>query len=84
MIPIGALLIFDFGHLITNLGEVSEEVIEYYTGLDKYFYHIEPYLADVTLILTFVLLFKAYFSLNKADGTATPTNDYVDTFYDKL
>ncbi len=83
MIPIGWLIIYDFINLIANSGEVVGEVIHYYTSLDHFFYYLSPYLVDVTLIALIVLLYKSYSSVNKADGT-TVSNDYKDTFYDKL
>lgn len=83
MIPIGWLIIYDFINLLANSGEVTIEVIHYYTSLDQYFYYLAPYLVDVTLIALIVLLYKSYSSVNRADGT-TVSNNYTDTFYDKL
>lgn len=79
MIPIGWLLIYDFINLLVNLKEVLIEVFGYYTSLDQYFYYLEPYLFDITLVGLIILLYKCYSSLSIADGSQK-TND----FYDKL
>ena len=58
MIPIGCLIIYDFINLLLNLNEVIENVIEYYTTLDKYFYSLRPYLVEVILIASVVLFYN--------------------------
>ncbi len=83
MIPIGWLIIYDLINLLVNSNEVLLEVIGYYTSFDQYFYYLEPYLFDVTLVATIILLYKTYSSLNKADGSKQSDN-YIDTFYDRL
>ena len=83
MIPIGWLIIYDFINLLINIKEVLMEVFYYYTSFAQYFYFIEPYLFDVTLVANIILLFIIYKSLNKADGTEKNVN-YTDTFYDEL
>ena len=60
-----------------------EEVLIYYTSSDQFFYNIEPYLFDITLIAVIKLLYKTYKALNKADNTQQSEN-YLDTFYDNL
>lgn len=82
MLPIFFLLGFDLINLLLNLGEVLVEVFHYYTSFDQFFYNIEPYIADVTLIIIIVLFFKAYFSLKHAEGSVEKT--YTDNFYDSL
>ena len=83
IIPIGWLIIYDFINLLANINEVLLEVIYYYTSFDQYFYYLEPYLFDVTLVATIILLYKSYSSLNKTDCSKQSDN-YIDTFYDKL
>lgn len=83
MIPIGWIIIYDFINLLANISEVLIEVIRYYTSFDQYFYYLEPYLFDVTLVVSIVLLYKTYSSLSMADGSQK-NDDYIDTFYDKL
>lgn len=83
MIPIGWLIIYDFIDLLINIDEVAIEVSNYYLSFDSYFYYLTPYLVDVTLIALIVLLYKTFSSLSIADGTKK-SNDYTDTFYDKL
>lgn len=83
MIPLLLLVIYDLLHLLSNINEVTVNVIEYYTSFDQFFYYLEPYLFDVTSVASIFLLFKAYFSLSKADGS-TKINNYVDNFYDSL
>lgn len=83
MIPIGWLIIYDFINLLANINEVMENVIEYYTTWDIYFYSLRPYLVDVTLIILIVLLYKSYSSVNKAD-VSTASDSYTDRFYNKL
>lgn len=83
MIPIGWLIIYDLINLLVNITEVTSEVINYYTSFDQYFYYLEPYLFDVTLVISIILLYKTYSSLCIADGSKESDN-YVDTFYDKL
>ena len=83
IIPISFLIIYDLIHLAINIEEVLEEVLIYYTSSDQFFYNIEPYLFDVTLIAVIKLLYKTYKALNKADNTQQSEN-YLDTFYDNL
>ena len=83
IIPISFLIIYDLIHLAINIEEVLEEVLIYYTSSDQFFYNIEPYLFDVTLIAVIKLLYKTYKALNKADNTHQSEN-YLDTFYDNL
>ena len=83
IIPISFLIIYDLIHLAINIEEVLEEVLIYYTSPDQFFYNIEPYLFDVTLIAVIKLLYKTYKALNKADNTQQSEN-YLDTFYDNL
>ena len=83
IIPISFLIIYDLIHLAINIEEVLEEVLIYYTSSDQFFYYIEPYLFDVTLIAVIKLLYKTYKALNKADNTQQSEN-YLDTFYDNL
>lgn len=83
MIPIGWLIIYDIIELIVNLGEVLVEVIKYYFSWDRFFFYIEPYLYDVILVATIIILYKAYKSLSKVEGNEED-NNYTDTFYDSL
>ena len=83
IIPISFLIIYDLIHLAINIEEVLEEVLIYYTSSDQFFYNIEPYLFDITLIAVIKLLYKTYKALNKADNTQQSEN-YLDTFYDNL
>lgn len=83
IIPISFLIIYDLIHLAINIEEVLEEVLIYYTSSDQFFYNIEPYLFDVTLIAVIKLLYKTHKALNKADNTQQSEN-YLDTFYDNL
>ncbi len=82
-IPIVWLIIYDFINLIAHINEVLIEVAKYYMSLDEYFYYLEPYLFDVTLVINVILLYKTYKSLNIADGTEKGEN-YIENFYDKL
>ena len=84
MIPIGWLIIYDFINLLVNINEVMGEVLSYYIGPDKLFYFLSPYLVDVTLIAIIVFLYKSYLSINKSDGTTPISDNYTDTFYNKL
>ena len=84
MIPIGWLIIYDFINLLVNIDEVMGEVLSYYIGPDKLFYFLSPYLVDVTLIAIIVFLYKSYLSINKSDGTTPISDNYTDTFYNKL
>ena len=83
MIPIGWLIIYDLIDLIVNIGDVIPVVIDYYLSIDQFFYYIEPYLFDVILVVTIILLYKAFSSLSRADNSK-PAENYVDSFYDKL
>ena len=83
MIPIGWLIIYDLINLLVNADEVFTEVASYYISGDFLFYSIEPYLCDVTLIASIILLYRAFISLGKADGSKKADN-YTDIFYDKL
>ena len=83
MLPIGCLIFYDFLHLLVNLDEVLPEVLYYFLSTDKYFYYIEPYLYDISLVLTFGLLYSSYISLNKAKGDIE-YEDYTEEFYDKI
>ena len=83
MIPIGWLIIYDLIDLIVNIGDVIPVVIDYYLSIDQFFYYIEPYLFDVILVATIILLYKAFSSLSRADNSK-PAENYVDSFYDKL
>lgn len=83
MIPIGWLIIYDLIDLIVNIKDVASVVAQYYLSIDQFFYYIEPYLFDVVLVATIILLFKTVSSLNKAGGN-NPTENYIDSFYDKL
>lgn len=83
MIPIGWLIIYDLINLLVNIHEVLVEVGFYYMSFDRYFYYIEPYLFDITLVSSIILLYKAYSSLCIADGSKKSTN-FTDTFYDSL
>lgn len=83
MIPIGWLIIYDFINLLANVGEVMTEVAGYYLSLDKYFYYLKPYLYDITLVASIVLLYKSYSSICRADGSKKSDN-FTDTFYDKM
>ena len=83
MIPIGWLIIYDIIELIVNLEEVLVEVIKYYFSWDRFFFYIEPYLYDVLLVATIIILYKAYKSLSKVEGNEED-NNYTDTFYDSL
>ncbi len=83
MIPAGWLIIYDFINLLANLEEVLIEVITYYLSFDQLFYYIEPYLFDVILVSLIIFLYRAYISLNRADGTSQARN-YTESFYDKL
>lgn len=69
MAPVGWLIIYDLINLLVNIEEVIVELIHYYTSFDQFFYYIEPYLYDVTLVAIIVLLFVAYKSIRRADGT---------------
>ncbi len=84
MIPIGWLIIYDFINLLANIEEVLGEVVSYYIGPDKFFYFLAPYLVDVTLIAIIIFLYKSYSSINKSDGTTSVSDNYTDTFYNKL
>ena len=85
MIPIGWLIIYDFINLLANIKEVLIEVFRYYFSFDQFFYYIEPYLVDVFLVATIILLYKTYSALKKAEGSESlEAEDYGDTFYDKL
>lgn len=81
-LPIIFLIGFDLINLLLNLSEVLAEVFHYYTSFDQFFYYIEPYIADVTLIVIVLLFFKAFFSLKYAEGSVEKT--YTDNFYDSL
>lgn len=83
MIPVGWLVIYDFIILLANSGEVLVEIISYFLSFDQFFYCLEPYLFDITLIISIVLLYKTYSSLCLADGSKKSSN-YIDSFYDKL
>lgn len=83
MIPYGWLIIYDFIYLIANIKEVMSQVVRYYLSWDHYFYYLGPYLYDVALVALMILLYKAYSSLNIADGS-NKSNNYIDTFYDNL
>lgn len=83
MVPIGLLIIYDFINLLVNIDQVLIEVAGYYMSYAQYFYYLEPYLFDVTLVALIVLLYRTYSSLCKIDGTKESDN-YIDTFYDKL
>lgn len=82
ILPVIFLIGFDLLNLILNLGEVFGEVFHYYTSIDQFFYMIEPYLFDITLVVNIVLLFKAFISLKYAEGSVEKT--YTDKFYDSL
>ena len=69
MVPVGWLIIYDLINLLVNIEEVIVELIHYYTSFDQFFYYIEPYLYDVTLVAIIILLFVAYKSIRRADGT---------------
>ena len=84
MIPIGWLIIYDFIDLLANIGEVFIEVSMYYLTGDQFFYYLAPYLVDVLLIASIILLYKTYSSLKKAEGSEPVYDSYEDTFYDKL
>ena len=84
MIPIGWLIIYDFIDLLANIGEVFIEVSMYYLTGDQFFYYLAPYLVDVLLIASIILLYKTYSSLKKAEGSEAVYDSYEDTFYDKL
>ena len=84
MIPIGWLIIYDFINLLANIEEVLGEVISYYIRPDKFLYFLAPYLVDVTLIAIIIFLYKSYSSINKSDGTTSVSDNYTDTFYNKL
>lgn len=83
MIPLGWLIIYDLINLLVNIKEVITEVIFYYASSDHFFYYIEPYLFDVTIVTIIILLFLAYKSIRRADGT-DENNDPTDSFYEKL
>lgn len=83
MLPVGWLIIYDLINLLVNVGEVITELIYYYTSPDQFFFYIEPYLYDVTLVAIIILLFVAYKSIRRADGTDKNTNP-TDAFYEKL
>ena len=83
MVPVGWLIIYDLINLLVNIEEVIVELIHYYTSFDQFFYYIEPYLYDVTLVAIIILLFVAYKSIRRADGTDKNT-DPTDAFYEKL
>ena len=84
MITIGWLIIYDFIDLLANIGEVFIEVSMYYLTGDQFFYYLAPYLVDVLLIASIILLYKTYSSLKKAEGSEAVYDSYEDTFYDKL
>ena len=84
MIPIGWLIIYDFIDLLANIGEVFIEVSMYYLTGDQFFYYLAPYLVDVLLIASIILLYKTYSSLKKAEGSEAVYDSYEDTFYDKF
>ena len=85
MISIGWLIIYDFINLLANIKEVLIEVFRYYFSFDQFFYYIEPYLVDVFLVATIILLYKTYSALKKAErNEPLEPEDYSDTFYDKL
>ena len=83
MIPFGWLIIYDFIDLIVNIREVLIEVSIYYLSMDQFFYYIEPYLFDVTLVTNVVLLYKAFSTLNKTEKFKE-SEDYADIFYNKI
>lgn len=83
MIPIGWLIIYDFINLLANLDEVITNITKYYTTRDKYYYSLMPYLIDVTLIILIGLLYKSYSSVTQVNKT-TKSDNYTDTFYNKL
>ena len=83
MLPIGWLIIYDLINLLANIEEVGGEVLKYYTSFDQFFCSIEPYLYDITLVASIILLFSAYLDLCKADGTKK-SYDYAENFYDRL
>ena len=83
MIPLGWLIIYDLINLLVNIKEVITEVIFYYASSDQFFYYIEPYLFDVTIVAIIILLFLAYKSIRRADGT-DENNNPTDAFYEKL
>lgn len=83
MIPFGWLIIYDFIDLIVNIKEVLIEVSIYYLSMDHFFYYIEPYLFDVTLVANIVFLYKAFSTLNKIEKNKESEN-YTDIFYDKV
>ena len=83
IIPIGLLIIYDAINLLINIKEVLGEVARYYLTGDALYYCIKPYLVDVILVLLMGLLIKAYLAICKADGTKK-TDDYAESFYDKL
>lgn len=83
MIPLGWLIIYDLINLLVNIKEVITEVIFYYASSDQFFYYIEPYLFDVTIVAIIILLFLAYKFIRRADGT-DENNDPTDAFYEKL
>lgn len=83
IIPVVWLLIYDFINLLANIGEVISEVIAYFLSFDFFFYSLEPYLADVVLLLIFTFLLLAHHMLTIADGTKKVTT-YADRFYDEL
>lgn len=84
MIPIGWLIIYDFIDLLVNIDEVFIEVSMYYLTGDQFFFYLGPYLADVLLVASIILLYKTYSSLKKAEGSEPVYDSYEDTFYDKL
>lgn len=77
------LIIFDLIHLLVNIEVVAVEVFRYYFSFDQFFYYIEPYLADVLLIANVFILYKTVSALSKAESGKS-TDNYVDSFYDKL
>ena len=83
MLPLSLLIAYDFILLLINFVEVLSEVIAYFTNFDFMFYFILPYLFDIPVISIFVLLYKAYSSINRADGTKK-AEDYVESFYENL
>lgn len=80
MLPLGWLLIYDLIQLLTH-PEILFYPFEYYVSLNEYFYYFGPYLFDITLIASLLLLYRTFLSLSIADGTRK-NNSPVDTFYD--
>lgn len=82
---LGWIILYDLIKSFMNFEETISAIVQFYIVFDSFLATLFTVflICDGICLLILLLLLKSYNSLNKADGSIK-TNNFTDTFYDKL